>query len=410
MVHAGDKKTDTTARLTRSGQIVFDPPSDWKPAALGGYLPLYYVRFRTTNGGTPPAARTALGRDYVSAGGKTEGVVPVFDLDADANGDGYLDDAEYARRAPGKDARFLSESRMPCESYGQMRWAVNPSSPEFRAWAVDYHLRMLRKQPRAAGLFMDNSEGKAPVSAAQVREFVAEYAQDYGTLLAELNRAIAPRWVLANTAGGFAHADAVIRNNPAYFEEFAIRPLRHNYLEFEDLAQLVARRMQLTTPAPYGVIDSHPQRGDPTDERTLLATLAYYYLLADPDSTFLMFYGGYEPSSTWREHWTAAAAYDIGQPTGPWSRFADGADPSDARRKYRVYRRMYERAVILYKPLSHADGDWKTLAGLGPETTRRPHDLGASYRPLSADGSVGAPISRIRLRNGEGAILVKGER
>jgi hypothetical protein len=342
----------------------------------------------------------------VSAGGKTEGTIPVFDLSADANGDGYLNDAEYARRAPGKDARFLYESRMPCESYGQMRWAANPASPEFRAWAVDYHQRMLGKQPRASGLFMDNSEGKAPVEAAQVQESVAGYAQDYGIMLAEIDRALAPRWILANTAGGFAHADAVIRNNPAYFEEFAIRPLANNYLQFEDLAQLISRRMQLTKPAPYGVIDSLPQRGEPTDERMLLATLAYYYLLADPDSTFLMFYGGHEPSSPWRRHWTAAAARDVGQPIGAWSRFAQGDDPSDARRKYRVYRRDYERAVILYKPLSHADGDWKTQAALGAESATT-HDLGAAYRPVSPDGSVGAPITQIRLRNGEGAILLK---
>jgi hypothetical protein len=404
-----ETKADTTAGLTKSGQIVFDPPADWKPAALGGYFRLYYVRFRTTNAGTAPAARTVLGRDYVSAGGKTEGIVPVFDLSADANGDGYLNDDEYARRAPGKDARFLYESRMPCESYGQMRWAANPSTPEFRTWAVDYHLRMLAKQPKAAGLFMDNSEGKPTVAAAQIRESVANFAQDYGTMLADIDRAIAPRWILANTAGGFAQAEPVIRSNPAYFEEFAIRPLANNYLQFEDLAQLVARRIQLTKPAPYGVIDSLPQRGEPTDERMLLATLAYYYLLADPDSTFLMFYGGHEPSTTWKRHWTAAVARDIGQPSGPWSRFAEGADPSDTRRKYRVYRRDYERAVILYKPLSHADGDWKTQAGLGPDTATT-HDLGAAYRPLSADGSVGAPITQIRLRNGEGTILLKGER
>ncbi len=311
-----ETKADTTKGLTRSGQFVFDPPSDWKPAALGGYLPLYYVRFRTTTGGTPPAARKALGRDYVSAGGETKGVVPVFDLSADANGDGYLNDAEYARRAPGKDARFLYESRMPCESYGQMRWAANPSAPEFRAWAVDYHLRMLRKQPRASGGVVhgqfrgQGSRERGPGARIRVR-----LRSGLRHPVSRTRPGAGARWILANTAGGFTQADPVIRNNPAYFEEFAIRPLANNYLQFEDLAQLIARRMQLTTPAPYAVIDSHPERGDshpergdPTDERTQLATLAYYYLLADPDSTFLMFYGGFKPSTTWREHWTAAAA------------------------------------------------------------------------------------------------------
>src|SRR5581483_7538822 len=116
---------DTTAGLTRSGRITFDPPGDWKAASLGGAPRLYYVRFRTTAGGTAPAARSLLGRDYVGAGGKTEGTVPVFDADADKDGDGYLSDAEYERRAPGKDARFVYETRMPCANYGQMRFATN---------------------------------------------------------------------------------------------------------------------------------------------------------------------------------------------------------------------------------------------------------------------------------------------
>jgi hypothetical protein len=288
-----------------------------------------------------------------------------------------------------------------------MRLATNPSSPEFRKWAVDYHVRFLARQPLAAGLFMDNSEGKPPVEARDVREPVADYANDYGTMLAAISKAVAPRWVLANTAGGFARADAVVRRNPAYLEEFAIRPLANNYLQFEDLAELVARRAALTSPPPYAVLDSHPQRGDPAEARTQLATLAYYYLLADPEATFLMFYGGHEPSTTWRRHWAAAAAYDVGPPAGRWSRCAEGQDPANPAMTYRVYRRAYERALVLYKPLSHKSGDWKTQAALGDETATE-HDLGGTYRPLRADGSLGEPVTRVRLRNGEGAILVRG--
>ncbi|HZT80439.1 MAG TPA: hypothetical protein VFA26_09460, partial [Gemmataceae bacterium] len=282
--------TDTTSGLARGGQLTFDPPADWKPAALVKYYRLYYVRFRTTSAGTAPVARSVLGRDYVGANGRTEGTVPVFDAAADANGDGYLDDAEYARRAPGQDARFVHESRMPCATYGQMRPAANPSAAEFRKWAVDYHVRFVARQPLAAGLFMDNSAGKPFVQAADVREPLADYARDYGALLAEISKAIAPRWVLGNSAGGPAYADTVIRQNPAYLEEFAIRPLSHNYLQFEDLAETVDRRARLTSPPPYAVLDGYPAGGDPTDARTQLATLACYYLLADPDSTFLMFY------------------------------------------------------------------------------------------------------------------------
>src|SRR5262249_32015659 len=121
-------RTDTTRALKRSGQITFDPPAHWKTASLNGSPRLFFVRFRRTAAGQPRVATSILGRDYVAARGTEIGRVPVFDSEADDNHDGYLDDQEYARRTPGKDARFLYESRMPTEQYGQMRFSTNPHS------------------------------------------------------------------------------------------------------------------------------------------------------------------------------------------------------------------------------------------------------------------------------------------
>jgi hypothetical protein len=176
-------------------------------------------------------------------------------------------------------------------------------------------------------------------------------------------------------------------------------------VQFEELAKQVAHVAALTSPPPYGVLDSHPQRGEPTDPRMQLATLAYYYLLADPESTFLLYNGGNEPATPWQRHWIPAAAYDIGQPDGQWSAFATGADPSQAALTYRVYQRSYAKALVLYKPLSYRQGNPNTVP-LGEETAT-PHELGGRYQPLRADGTRGEPITRIRLRNGEGAILLK---
>jgi hypothetical protein len=224
-------------------------------------------------------------------------------------------------------------------------------------------------------------------------------------MLGAISRGIAPRWVLANTAGGYAYADPVVRQNPAYFEEFGIRPLADSYVAVEDMAGLVARRAALTTPSPLAVIDSHPQGGKPDDARTQLATLAYYYLIADPDTTFLMMNGGNEPGSAWSRHWTAAVAYDVGRPAGKASQFATGADPGNGKLSYRVYQRPYERALVLYKPLSYVRGS-SAKGALGEETATR-HDLPGTYRPLRADGSLGEAVTSVSLRNGEGAILVK---
>ena len=397
---------DSTTKQKTSGQLTFDPPADWSATSLSNSPRLFFVRFRTTTRGNPPIARRILGRDYVGAGGKAAGVVPAFDVAADINGDGYLDDAEYTRRASGKDARFVYESRMPCGSYGQMRFAANPGHTEFRQWAADYHRRLLRQFPEVAGFFMDNTTGKPGLPGGQVCEPLAQYGRDYGLLLQELARAIEPCWILCNTGGGGEAADVVVRANPAYMEEFAIRPLSHNYGQFEELAWMVKRRAAFTTPSPYAVLDSHPQRGNLTDPRMQIATLAYYYLLADPESTFLMMNGGFEPASSWKRHWTPAIAFDVGRPLGPWSEFSSGKDPADPGRIYKAYQRQYEKALVLYKPVSHKPGDWKRLALLGDETATK-HDLPGRYRPLRADGTLGEVVTSVSLRNGEGAIMVK---
>jgi hypothetical protein len=399
--------TDATSGLTQSGQITFDPPADWKTASIGDPKRLFYLRFRTTAGGEAPVATTILGRDYVGANGQTAGTIPVFDDKADANHDGYLDDAEYAHRAPGKNARFIYESRMVTENYGQMRYGTNVANPQYREWAVNYCSRDMRRFPHAAGFFMDNSEGKAPVEPKDVREPVASYAVDYGALLNRISKAIAPRWLLANTAGGQLRADPVIRQNPFYFEEFAIRPFSHHYGYFEDLAETMARRAALTSPPPLAVIDSHPQYGSPTDPRMQLATLAYYYLLADPEWTFLMFNGGFEPASSWTRHWCPAAAYDIGQPKEKWCVFASGSDPANPTLAFKVYQRAFTNALVLHKPLSYARAA-KAPASTDDETATK-HELPGTYRPLRADGALGEPTTTISLRNGEGAILVRSK-
>jgi hypothetical protein len=134
-----------------------------------------------------------------------------------------------------------------------------------------------------------------------------------------------------------------------------------------------------------------------------MATLAEYYLLADPVSTFLDLYGGSEPATSWERHWVAAAAFDVGQPQGSWSVFATGTDPSNSALTYNVYQRSYGNALVLYKPRSYAQGVSGSLADASATT----HALGGNYRVLYADGTLGAVVTSVTLRNGEGVILVK---
>jgi hypothetical protein len=395
--------SDTTAGLTQSGQVVFDPPADWKPASVNGSAPLYYVRFLTVHSGTAPVVASILGDDYVGANGGTSGAIPAFDSSADLNHDGYLSDSEYAHRATGMDARFLYQSRLFYPGSGQMRFVTNPSSLNFRNWAVDFTQRFLSNQPYATTLFVDNSGGNSPVDGFSVSETAASYTTDYAGLLNSIGRAISPRWILANTVGGGSSASSVIQKVQAYYDEFAIRPLAQTYQQFEDLAGAYAAWEALTSPAPYAVLDSMPTNGSPTDSRTQLATLAYYYLLANPATTILDFYGGYAPSTSWSQHWSPAATYDIGAAQGSWSLFASGTDPSNSALTYRVYQRSFANALVLYKPLASDTTGTQT----GALTSSTTHALNGTYRPLLADGTLGAAVTSITLRNGEGAILIR---
>ncbi|HEX4611294.1 MAG TPA: Ig-like domain-containing protein [Urbifossiella sp.] len=397
---------DGTAGLTGSGRITFDPPADWKVGTVGGSAPEYYVRFRVTGGtaAQAPQVKTILGRDYVNAAGGQSGVIPAFDASADTNHDGYLSDAEYATRKPGMDARFEYESRLFYPGYGQMRFVTNPGSAAVRRWAAEYATEQLAANPLADGLFLDNATGKLPFSGVSVVEPTDTYSADSGSLVAAVNRAIAPKWVLANTAGGGAAGNAVAAGAAGAMEEALIRPLAQNWSEFGDTANLVAGRLAAAG-SPYLVIDSRTDGGaGPQDPRTQLATLAEYYLLSDPKRTFLMFYGGQSPSTSWSNHWSQAAAINIGTPTGAFRTLATGADPQNRALTYKVFARDFTNGLVVYKPLSYATG---AGAGTTADQTATTQQLGGSYRQVNADGSLGPVVTSVTLRNGEGAVFVK---
>jgi hypothetical protein len=395
--------TDTTNRLTRSGTLTFDPPSDWRTSKIHGSDGLFYVRFRTTGTGAAPVANSILGRDYVNARGGTSGTVPAFDYAADRNHDGYLSDTEYAYRRGGSDARFEYESRLFYPAYGQMRFATNPADGGFRNWAVDHARRFLAAHPGADGLFLDNSYGRLQVDPRILREPINRYADDYASLAGSIESGIGTKWVMANTAGSGVNADPLAKYGISYVEEFALRPLTHNWQQFTDVAAQTAHRLRLMAGNGFAVLDTYPAGGSPTDPRTQIAALAYYYLLADPERTFVMFNGGFEPSSTWSRHWTDAVKYDIGRPRGAWSIFAQGKDPERTYLDYKVYQRTYDRALVLYKPLSYTAG----RTGTTNTATATTHWLPGNYRELRSDGTLGPVVTSIRLRNGEGAILVR---
>ena len=399
--------TDGTGGLHQSGQITFDPPADWVAGTINGVGDrLFHVRMRTVSGTADlaPEARTILGRDYAQANGTINGVIPAFDYDADKNGDGYLNDAEYANRTSGFDARFIHETRLFYPYYGQMRYVTNPSSSSVRRWAAEHHTALLDSMPLADGLFLDNSNGRLPFAGMSVIEPVNSYGEDYANLTMAVWRAVGPKLVFTNTAGGWADATPVAGASTGVVEEFLLRPTEATWSQVNDVANLVASRLGADSPSPYVVLDTHPGSTSTNDPRTQIGSLAYYYLVADSERTMLMMFGGSGPAAAWKNTWIGAAEVDIGQAKGPMAVIAEGADPECPPLKYQVFSREYDNGLVLYKPRSYTLGSGTGSLSNATATT---HQLNGSYRVVKADGSLGAVVTQVTLRNGEGAVLVK---
>jgi len=397
--------SDGTAGLRKAGSFQFDPPKDWVTSSMNGRAQLYQVRLRTTNAtGTAPVFTTMFTNDYTSFDAvRYKGTIPAFDTAADKDGDGYLNNAEYASRKAGFDARFVYQSRVTFPYYGPNRFATNPASNEFRLWAVDYHQRLLKSLPAASGFFVDNSTGRFPVNPATLKESITTYATDYGNLLGIVNRSLGSKWLITNTAGGGTSVDSQIKNGVTNLEEFALRPQQANFVMFEDMAATVAYRRALSGGKSYQILDSLPTTLDASNPRFMTSTLAMYYLVADPKLDFLMINGGNEPATNWKRHYTDAITFNVGKPQGTWSQFATGKDPSNNNLGYRIYQRAYENALVLYKPLSYVKGINGTIA----DNTATVHQLNGLYRVVNADGTLGPAIRQISLRNGEGVVLAK---
>lgn len=397
---------DGTTGLTRDGKLTFNPPKDWVAASVNGSARLFYVRFRTTAGTTTtaPSVNTLFGRDYTNfSASAQQGTIPAFDRAADADGDGYLNDAEFARRRSGFDARFVYESRLTYPYYGPNRFATNPGAAALAQWSIDYHKRFLAQYPQVDGFFVDNSTGRFPVDAAGLVEPLGDYAENYGRTLGRINTALGPKWLLTNSAGGGRSVEPQIKYGVSYLEEFALRPMASNHVQFDDMAALLRSRRLQSGGRGYEILDSLARGADAADPRMMTSTLAMYYLLADPNLSFLMINGGQEPSTTWSRHWTEAIRYNVGKPVGEHKLMAEGNDPSNSGLRYKVYSREYQNALVLYKPLSYTKGTNGTLA----DNTATTHQLNGWYRVVKNDGTLGPLVNSIKLRNGEGVTLAK---
>jgi hypothetical protein len=129
--------------------------------------------------------------------------------------------------------------------------------------------------------------------------------------------------------------------------------------------------------------------------------LSSYYMSvgATPDRYYLTL------ENTWdvpySSLWLKAQEANIGHPRAPRSVFATGTDPIGNR--YTVYGRDFDRALVLVRPQS----GYSTQSYGSSTAARVSLPAGEQWLPLHADGTLGAPVTSVSLRNSESMILIK---
>ncbi|MBA2683205.1 MAG: Ig-like domain-containing protein [Gemmatimonadaceae bacterium] len=301
--------------------------------------------------------------------------------------------------------------RVQMKIWDSMRFAINPSDAGQRAYQVD---RLQRVAQNEDGVFLDEFGGGMSGASKPSDEFAtpATYMTSETELIAKVHEAIKPRFLLINigeywtpadsaivVAGGGAHLE---RTNfpftdrlPARWTQIDNLLAMNVYTEFVTLwtyTDWIRSRSSKFKSFAGGMYSSQLERGQ-------LMQLASYYMAvpADPSRYSLDMQNMWDvrPDTAWM----AAVEADVGHPREARHSIASGVDA--AGQKYRIYARDFDHAYVVIRP----QADWRPQ--LYADSTGIVVPLPTPMRPLHRDGSLGAAVNSVTLRNVEAAILFK---
>ena len=306
-------------------------------------------------------------------------------------------------------------TRLQFTAWGSKRWAINPGDSGARAYAED---RIRRFVGNGDGVFFDSHSsgdigkalGKTPLAEYPDRQV---YQRDMIEYVHDIAQAIAPKIVMLNTseyakpfdwgmatAAGAVHLERM--NNPLN----ASMPDRWKWVDtlltHNVLVELVSLDSWADANGMHGVFATYaPGNYASQAERLKMFELASYYLVvpSSPDHLFL------DLENAWKvpydQVWLKAQEYDVGHPTGPRHVIQTGSDSTN--QGFSIWAREFDHALILARP----SGSWKVKNFGNSTAVTVPLPNGESLRPLHGDGTLGAPVTSVMLRNAEAVILVR---
>ena len=143
---------------------------------------------------------------------------------------------------------------------------------------------------------------------------------------------------------------------------------------------------------------------DSAFHRIKMAELASYYMVvpSTPDRLALQLVNMWD--RPYSSIWLRAQEANIGHPTGPRHRLirdVPAADPTG--QKVQVFTRDFDRALVLFR----SQVGWSAQHYGDSTAISIPLPGGETWLPLNPDGTLGAPVTHLALRNADAAILIK---
>lgn len=290
------------------------------------------------------------------------------------------------------------------------RYLINPADPGARAYTLDRYVRVVQGEE---GVFIDEASSGDIMKRAKlgVELDPTQYQTAYTSLLAEMKKAFGSKVIMLNTAeytGDFDRANAAAAG--AVHLELFNNPMSSSISgRWKWVEDLLAMGVKVDLVSPYAAkwADDHPSqypKGNyPTSgQRLNMWTLASYYMVVGQSPEGLFFHPLAPNWDTpFAQFWFKAVEANIGHPTGPRSILEKGTDPTG--KGYTVYQRDFDRALVLIRPQQ----GWDTQSYLDATAVELTLPSDEVWLPLRADGTLGAAVTKVKLRNSESLILVK---
>ena len=306
-----------------------------------------------------------------------------------------------------------SSTRLTAHIWDSDRWMINPADPGARAYTVDRYKRLVAGEE---GVFIDELTSSDVMSRVDGAADLSnkEYETAFTSLLAEIKKAYGSKMIMLNIAEytkdfDLANAQAA---GAVHLEMFNNPLLTQMHLRWDWVEKLRSLGVSVDMVSPYPAEwgDEHSSqypKGNyaTSSQRMQMWELASYYMVVGQSPEGLYFHMKAPDWDTpFEDYWFRAIEANIGHPTGPRRVEQEGTDP--VGQAYTIYARDFDRALVLIRP----QRGWGTQSYLDATAVEMTLPSGESWLPLHADGTLGAPVTKVKLRNSESLILVRKSR